>query len=249
MVELYSFSFLRNCFPREHQTVVSVIMRYMGKVMRLNPTQGAYQWSSRFDLVGGPNALRRHMVVIAGPTGAGKTTVARTLSELDPTFTILRNYTTRMPRPSDQDGHFTYLSDEDFLRSQSEDRFFLARLSPRPRYGYRAEEFRELVAKGNRPVLMFRHSGAFYLTESLGCVVTVFLEGNPEEVACCSRNTESRPTSQDIREAINANRSLQQVMTGRGCRFLCITNTYQGDVELKMIAGTVREFLSVKLEQ
>jgi guanylate kinase len=204
-----------------------------------------YRWFSSFDAIPYPvDVLRRRLVIIAGPSGAGKTALASALSIIDHSYVILRNYTTRAPRSTDRADHFSYLSEPGFLEAHAERQFFLARLAPPPRYGYKAEDVVDVIAGERRPLLMFRHSGTKYMAESVGQVPTVFIEGEPKEVACHSRNKESPPTEEEVKDTITANRQLQDLMAQQQWPWFRVTNHYDGDAELHAIAQAVREFLS-----
>ena len=45
-----------------------------------------------------------HLYIVSAPSGAGKTTLVRTLLENDPGIRLSISYTTRAPRPGEQDG-------------------------------------------------------------------------------------------------------------------------------------------------
>jgi guanylate kinase len=45
-----------------------------------------------------------HLFIVAAPSGAGKTTLTRKLLEHDPSIHLSISYTTRAPRPGEQDG-------------------------------------------------------------------------------------------------------------------------------------------------
>jgi guanylate kinase len=204
-----------------------------------------YEWSSSFDSLGWTrDLLRRRFVVIAGPSGAGKTTLASALCQMDSNYVILCNHTTRAPRPTDPPGHFKHLSDDAFVEAHDNGSFFLARLAPRPRYGYNIEELSHILSTERRPVIMFRHAGTKYLSESLGGLPTVFIEGEPARIAWHSRSTEPPPTEKEVKHTINANRGLQKLMIRRQWPYLCVTNQYAGETELHAITQTIREFLS-----
>jgi guanylate kinase len=56
------------------------------------------------------------LCVVSGPSGAGKTTLCRALSEADPNVVYSVSCTTRKPRPGEVDGKdYHFLSTEDFL--------------------------------------------------------------------------------------------------------------------------------------
>lgn len=64
-------------------------------------------------------------VVLSGPSGVGKTTVAHALFNLLPNLVPSVSCTTRLPRPGEVDGQdYHFLSNEDFLQKQKEDYFF-----------------------------------------------------------------------------------------------------------------------------
>lgn len=224
---------------------ISVLLLLIDGATLTKPTLLIYEWFSNFDAIPWPvDVLRHRLVVLAGPSGAGKTVLASALNQIDGTYMILRNYTTRAPRSTDHTGHFAYFSEDGFLEAHVERQFFLARLAPRPRYAYNTEELADVLATGRRPLLMFRHGGTKYLSESLGAVPTVFIESEPEEVARHSRNKESPPTEEDVWNSITANRQLHELMVERRWPCLRVTNNYRGEAELNAIAQTVREFLS-----
>lgn len=215
----------------------------------LKTRTAAYQWYSNFDcLPYDKDMLSRSLLVISGPSGSGKSAIAITLSKIDPTCLILRNYTTRPPRLTDSPGHFGYLSEHDFLKAHAEEQFFLARLEPYPRYGYKVGDLAEAFFTGMHPVLMFRHAGTKYLTESVGGIPTVFVEGEPMEIAKHSRNIVSPPTEEDVKNTLVANRHLQERMAQEHRPFLRVTNHYGEEYELHAIARQVSEFLHTRMD-
>jgi len=204
-----------------------------------------YEWHSRFeDIPLSLEMLRHSLVVLAGPSGAGKTTIASALVKLDGVFEILCNCTTRPPRSSDDLQHFEYLSEQAFLDAHMEGRFFLSRLEPRPRYAYCKRQVLDLISQGKRPILMFRHAGTQYIADSLGAVPTVFIEGAAAMVASHSRNVELLPGEDAVEKTLQANRQLEKMMAWNSWPRLKVTNHYSGEAEICAIAAQIREFLS-----
>jgi guanylate kinase len=61
--------------------------------------------------------VRGLLVVVAGPSGAGKGTIVRRLLELNPELRFSVSMTTRAPRPGEIDGReYHFVSHEEFLR-------------------------------------------------------------------------------------------------------------------------------------
>ena len=55
------------------------------------------------------------VLIIAGPSGAGKTVVAKAIVDLDPRFTFLRSTTTRAKRGDAHDDEYLYATEQEFL--------------------------------------------------------------------------------------------------------------------------------------
>ncbi|WP_102957910.1 guanylate kinase [Mangrovicella endophytica] len=69
-----------------------------------------------------PIARRGLMLVISSPSGAGKSTIARSLLESDQRFSLSVSVTTRRKRPSEIDGvHYRFIDREEFERLRSGD--------------------------------------------------------------------------------------------------------------------------------
>jgi guanylate kinase len=69
-----------------------------------------------------PIARRGLMLVISSPSGAGKSTIARNLLELDSRFSLSVSVTTRKRRASEIDGvHYHFISREEFERLRAGD--------------------------------------------------------------------------------------------------------------------------------
>ena len=64
------------------------------------------------------------VVVISGPSGAGKDTVIGAALDLDPSLSKVATAKTRAPRPGEVEGvHHVFLTDDEFQRWIAEDAF------------------------------------------------------------------------------------------------------------------------------
>ncbi|HSX48307.1 MAG TPA: guanylate kinase [Candidatus Nanoarchaeia archaeon] len=63
------------------------------------------------------------LVIISGPSGVGKDSIARGVIGEIPWLEISRSWTTRPPRPTETDESYNFVSREEFLKAVAQDRF------------------------------------------------------------------------------------------------------------------------------
>ena len=65
-----------------------------------------------------------HLFIVCAPSGAGKTSLVKALLEREPRIDLSVSYTTRLPRPGEQDGQsYHFVSREVFLAMASRGEF------------------------------------------------------------------------------------------------------------------------------
>lgn len=65
------------------------------------------------------------LLIVAAPSGAGKTSLVRALLEREPTITLSVSYTSRPPRPGEIDGvHYHFVSRDEFEAMVARGEFF-----------------------------------------------------------------------------------------------------------------------------
>jgi guanylate kinase len=139
--------------------------------------------------MGGPS--HPVLLVVSGPSGAGKTTVARRLLAENETLSRVVTCTTRAPREGETDGvDYLFLSDEEFSRRLEADEFLENAEVYGQRYGTLRAAVSELLAVGRDVLLVNDVQGAVTIRETVapdsalgGALTMVFLEtGSLEEL-------------------------------------------------------------------
>lgn len=120
------------------------------------------------------NASDDGPIVLAGPTGVGKTTVARALAADSRRFVFSVSATTRRPRPGERDGaDYEFVSREDFERMVDAGEFAEWARVHGHLYG---TPLRNLAGGGGRRVLLdIDVQGAGQVRENVPSAVFVFL--------------------------------------------------------------------------
>ena len=106
------------------------------------------------------------MLVLSSPSGAGKTTIARKLMELDKNLTISISSTTRVKRPSETDGaDYNFVSDERFEEMVGKDEFLEHATVFNHRYGTPRAPVETALAEGRDVLFDIDWQGTQQLAE------------------------------------------------------------------------------------
>jgi guanylate kinase len=117
------------------------------------------------------------VIVITGPSGAGKGTLIRALLPRVPELELAVSATTRLRREGEQDGRdYYYLSEGDFARRVAHGEFLehITYVSGQ-RYGTLRDEVERIGRQGRIPVLELETEGALKVAEELAGVVSIFV--------------------------------------------------------------------------
>ena len=139
--------------------------------------------------------LRKGMLlVISGPSGTGKGTLAQRLLKEDPSFRFSVSATTRACRSNETDGvHYHFISDERFDQLLAEDAFLEHAVVHGHRYGTLKSQVYESMERGENILLDIDPQGARKVMEKEKDCVTVFIlppSYKALEVRLHTRNTD-----------------------------------------------------------
>ena len=152
------------------------------------------------------------VLVVTGPSGAGKGTLIRELVERAPGIEVTVSATTRERRRGEEDGReYWFLSDEDFLARVGRGEFLEhVEFVSGHRYGTLRSELDRIAAKGHVPLLELETEGALRVKQGVPGAVTIFISARVDEL---ERRLRERATesSGEIHERIeHARKQLEQ---------------------------------------
>ena len=116
------------------------------------------------------------LIVLSGPGGVGKSTVAKKLREIGD-FWVSVSATTRKPRSNEVDGHdYYFVSNEEFTRMINADEFLEWAEFAGNRYGTPLEKVKHALLLGKNVLLEIEIAGAKQVKSHIPQSVLVFLE-------------------------------------------------------------------------
>jgi guanylate kinase len=129
-------------------------------------------------------SVRPSVVVITGPSGAGKGTILAALAERMPEVEVAVSATTRPRRPGEEDGReYHFLDEVEFTRRVAAGDFLehVTYVSGN-RYGTLREELGRIADEGRVPALELETTGALLVRREVPGALTVFIDAPLEEL-------------------------------------------------------------------
>jgi guanylate kinase len=137
--------------------------------------------------------VRGRLIVVSGPSGAGKDTLIRTALEAVPELALIASATTRKPREGEIDGRdHVFLSREEFERWTEEDRLLEWAEYTGNLYGTPKQSVEKLLENGRSVILRIELQGARQIKERRPDAVMIFVRAPSLEET--RRRLESRAT-------------------------------------------------------
>ncbi|MFZ1361620.1 MAG: guanylate kinase [Candidatus Nanopelagicales bacterium] len=124
----------------------------------------------------GPNSDRGQLVVVAGPSGVGKSTVVRRIVELDPEVHLSVSATTRTKREGEVDGiDYFFMNADDFAKLREEGGFLESAQFAGNSYGTPKREVEQRLDQGQIVLLEIELQGVRQVKAALPEAMTVFV--------------------------------------------------------------------------
>ena len=117
------------------------------------------------------------VLVIAGPSAVGKTTVAHEILDTYSTFSLSRSATTRAPRGDGYDAEYIYLSREEFISRIKSGKMLEYTEYAGAYYGTPHSEIERITKEGKTPLLILDREGVASLSRSplvSSCAVYIY---------------------------------------------------------------------------
>jgi guanylate kinase len=152
------------------------------------------------------------VLVVTGPSGAGKGTLIRELVERVPGIEVTVSATTRQQRPGEVDGReYWFLSDDEFLARVARGEFLEhVEYVSGHRYGTLRSELARIAKYGHVPLLELETVGALDVKREVPGAVTIFISASVEELERRLRERATESTG-EIGERIElARKQLEQ---------------------------------------
>ena len=133
------------------------------------------------------------LFIVSAPSGAGKTTLVRALLRSDPTLSLSISYTTRPPRPSEQDGRdYHFVSRSAFEEMLERAEFLESAQVHGNQYGTSEAWVRSRLAEGANVILEIDWQGAAQIRRRMPEAIGIFIMPPPPPLETLARRLRAR---------------------------------------------------------
>jgi guanylate kinase len=152
------------------------------------------------------------LLVVTGPSGAGKGTLIRELLRQVPDLGVTVSATTRDRRPGEEEGReYWFLTPEEFLaRIEAGDFLEHVEYVSGQRYGTLRSELERIRANGHVPLLKLETEGALRVKSEVPGALTIFISATVDELERRLRERDTESTGEIGERIALARKQLEQ---------------------------------------
>jgi guanylate kinase len=138
-----------------------------------------------------------NLFIISAASGAGKTSLVRALLEADQQVKLSVSYTTRQPRPGEENGaDYHFVDEAEFLRMMGEGEFLESAQVHGARYGTSQKRVEAVLHAGNDLVLEIDWQGAAQVRQLLPQAISIFVL--PPSIEALEQRLRGRGQDSDV---------------------------------------------------
>ena len=189
------------------------------------------------------------MLMIVAPSGAGKSSLVNALLEKDPSLQLSISFTTRSPRPGEQDGReYNFLSEEDFLKRKDSGDFLEWAQVHGNYYGTSKSWIDAQMASGKDVILEIDWQGARQIKKIIPEATWIFIL--PPSIQTLEDRLRKRAQDDEATIELRVAAAKEELTHVREANFLVINDLFEAALfELRQIISASRLRSGPQLER
>ncbi len=182
------------------------------------------------------NNHRGKLVVVAAPSGAGKTSLVKALIEQNPNIDVAVSHTTRTRRPHEQDGvNYHFVSEAEFRHLIAEDEFVEYAEVFGNLYGTSKTAMNKVIAGGTHVVLEIDYQGAAQIRAQVPDAISIFIL--PPSLATLKERLTSRAQDDEATIARRTREAFNEISHYDDFDYLVVNDNF--DLALQQIRAII----------